>query len=61
MLVDASAPDADLFAHPRQRQAQQHGRRAQTQLAAQLLFAPFLWVISQAPLVAAYKAITRDT
>ena len=32
-----------------------------TQLAAQLLFAPFLWVISQAPLVAAYKAIARDT
>jgi hypothetical protein len=28
------------------------------QLAAQLLFAPVLWVISQAPLAAAYKAFT---
>ncbi len=30
------------------------------QLVVQFLFAPVLWVISQAPLVAAYKALTAD-
>jgi hypothetical protein len=31
-----------------------------SQLAAQFLFAPVLWVLSQAPLVAAYRAFTAE-